>query len=315
MEHFDVISNDSMVRIIFYAMFCCGILVSVFKYFGQRDAINNYKKGIVRKVIPWVLLCVMLCEVGILGYQLYQYPWSVEPQPSQASMYRQIRSMCEYPIWGFANDYQMPILSNLAGVVFWVCWTAYAFSFKPSATSWWKKACKVIAYVILSATILGFYVHEFKDFLMYGVILLVVFILLKVAHVRKPKKKVNQHIIVDQGGEVNNDASQPDKETSYKESPDRFMPSTLSHEVKQEETITESNDAIAIANTSYASVSNDDNNIDKEANNTEDASSESTDITNTNSNKGDDETMMYCKYCGKRINADSVYCRYCGRKL
>lgn len=313
MEHFDVLSNYDIIKIVIYAMVLCSFLVPIFHNLGLRDAVINYKKGTVRKIIPWVILCVLVSNIGNLGCQLYQYPWSVEPQPSQASMYRQIRSMCEYPIWGFANDYQLPILSTLAGVVLWVCWTVYAFSFCPSATSWWKKVCKVIAYFLLSATILGFYVHELKDFLVYGVILLVVFILLKVAHVRKPKKNVNKHMIEDQGGEANNDASQPDKENSYKESPDRFMPPTLSYEVKQDETITESNEAIAIAN--YASVSNDDNNIDKEAKNTEDTSSESTDITDTNRSKGYNETMMYCKYCGKRINVDSVYCRYCGRKL
>lgn len=25
--------------------------------------------------------------------------------------------------------------------------------------------------------------------------------------------------------------------------------------------------------------------------------------------------MMFCKYCGKRIEADSLYCKYCGKKL
>lgn len=25
--------------------------------------------------------------------------------------------------------------------------------------------------------------------------------------------------------------------------------------------------------------------------------------------------FMYCKYCGKKIEADSSYCKYCGRKL
>ena len=24
---------------------------------------------------------------------------------------------------------------------------------------------------------------------------------------------------------------------------------------------------------------------------------------------------MYCKYCGKQIDDDSVYCRYCGKKV
>lgn len=243
MEHFDVLSNESIFKIVIYAMICCGILVSVFKYLGQRDAIDNYKKGIVIKVIPWVLLCVTLCEVGLLGYQLYQYPWSVEPQPSQASMFRQIRSMCEYPIWGFANDYQMPILSNLAGVVFWVCWTAYAFSFRPSATSWWKKALKVVAYVILSATILGFYVHEFKDFLVYGVILLVVFILLKVAHVRTTKKQKVQLFTKAIDNDADEDVSYSDVEEPYKEFQESIIPRVESQEMdSSEEDVSVNND-------------------------------------------------------------------------
>lgn len=28
-----------------------------------------------------------------------------------------------------------------------------------------------------------------------------------------------------------------------------------------------------------------------------------------------DENLMFCKYCGKRIESDSLFCKYCGRKL
>lgn len=29
----------------------------------------------------------------------------------------------------------------------------------------------------------------------------------------------------------------------------------------------------------------------------------------------EDKARLYCRYCGKLIDADSEYCRYCGKKL
>lgn len=316
MESYSVISNENIIQIIVFAMFCCCILAPFFQYFGHRDAIDNYKKGIARKVIPWVLLCVMLCEIGLLGYQLYLYPWSIEPQPSQASIYRQTRSMCEYPLWGFANDYQLPIIKDLAGVVFWICWTVYAFSYKPSATSWWKKACKIIAYILLSAIILGFQVHELRDFLFYGVALFVVFVLLKIAHVRTSNKQKIQLSAEGNDDNTDNTVPQSDIEESLKETDKGFMSTTIPLKKKSEETITDSNDQhIVIDNKVNANITNDFNKVDIGANNTDDVPCDSTFARDNNSNKGENGNIIYCKFCGKKISADSVYCRYCGKKL
>ena len=64
-------------------------------------------------------------------YRCIDYPWDLEPQPSQASIYREISYMgSRYPLWGWANDYQLPLLTSFAGVLLWFSWTIYAFNFK-----------------------------------------------------------------------------------------------------------------------------------------------------------------------------------------
>ena len=34
-----------------------------------------------------------------------------------------------------------------------------------------------------------------------------------------------------------------------------------------------------------------------------------------NTNNIDNIEMMYCRHCGKRIEADSAFCKYCGKRL
>ena len=116
--------------------------------------------------------------------------------PSQASAYRELRYMNDFTIFGWANDYQLPVLSSLSGCILLFCWTIYAFNFKPSDTTWWKKLCKLLAYIILSFIILGFQLHSFYDLLIYAIIFFIIVLLLKLARVR-PKTEQQNNIQTD----------------------------------------------------------------------------------------------------------------------
>lgn len=186
-SEFDVLSTQAFVKIIAWTLVFCIPLGKFFQYLGHRNAFQSYQKGIVCKIVQWVLACVLMFDIGKFGYLFLHYPWLDEPQPSPASMYRQLETTAQSPLFGFANDQQLAILTALAAVVLGICWTTYAFSYKPSPTSWWKKACKFVAYLLLSVTILGFRVHTGADIVVYGGIVLVALLLLRVARVHPPK--------------------------------------------------------------------------------------------------------------------------------
>ena len=195
---YHVLSNSEMKTILMLCIFLGSILCPIFMYFAKRDASNsNIKKGLMGKIVPWLVLMILISQVVLLTYQLFSYPWNIEPQPSQASVYREMEYLgSDYPLWGWANDYQLPILSTLAGCIMWFCWTIYSFKFKSSDTIWWKKVCKVIAYLIISATILGFYIHELRDISGYLIISAIVALLLWVARVKSTSTKIKTASII-----------------------------------------------------------------------------------------------------------------------
>ena len=312
---YHVLSNNSMISILFYGVIGGLALGAIFSYLGQRDAsIVTKEKGIIRKAIPWIILCIFLSELSLLLYRYVDYPWDVEPQPSQASAFREMNYLGSgYPLWGWANDYQLPIVSALAGSVMWLCWTVYAFNFKPSNTSWWKKICKVFAYSILSATILGFYIHELRDIWLYVGVTVIIIILLWLAKV-SPKESLSPYkeILITSKEETPLVYEQKDNED-----PLRFMPkySVVLQPEPKEELETPSINEPTVSESESLSVSQENViplQIFEDVVETKD---EVTDLSQQSVDSMVDIEMMYCKHCGKRIEADSTFCKYCGKRV
>lgn len=314
---YHVLSNYDIGQILVYGGFSLAIIWALFGFFAARDASNNLQtKSLWRKVIPWLVFCILLSEICLFIYRCVDYPWEIKPLPSPASAFREKNEMVTgYPIWGWANDYQLPLLTTFAGVLLWFGWTIYAFNFKPSNTSWWKKVCKIIAYIILSTTILGFQLHQYGDMWGYAIILVAVVILLRIAHVKPESKRVNTF----EGATVESsqlapveiaEASAPQKN----EDPFRFMPKgavseeiiepasiETSKPIKQEEEIHEvtsvpSDPIIEEVDVPVAVPVNEH-------------------LPQNEITQFEEPDMMYCKHCGKRIESDSTFCKYCGKRL
>ena len=314
---YHVLSNNSMISILFYGVIGGLVLGAVFSYLGQRDAsVVTKEKGVIRKTIPWILLCIFLSELSLLLYRYVDYPWDLEPQPSQASAFREMHYLGSgYPIWGWANDYQLPIISTLSGCIMWFCWTIYAFNFKPSDTSWWKKALKAVAYLFLSATILGFSVHELEDSWLYLGVIVVITILLWLAKVKvspiensSPRKEIT--IISEE--EVSQVSEQKEPED-----PMRFMPksSVVLQPQPTDNIETPSINEPIVSESVSESVSQDcciPQQIKEEV---VEIKEKVADPPQQPVDNIVEVEMMYCKYCGKRIEADSTFCKYCGRRL
>lgn len=314
---YHVLSNFDIGKILTYGGFSLAILWAVFGYFANRDASPNQPpKSLWRRLLPWVVFCIFLSNVCLFVYRCIDYPWNIDPQPSQASVYREISYMGSgYPLWGWANDYQLPLLSSFTKVLLWFCWTIYAFNFKRSDTSWWKKTCKVIAYIIISIIIWGFQLHQFGDLWGYAMLLAVVVILLWISHVRPKKKEAStSDDAVIESSQHRLEEVEEKYELRQNESPSRFMPKAAFGEEVIESTPIQESKPIEKVEETHETVSKLSESMPKEVVMPETAHvnehlSQSQAIYKT------EPDMMYCKYCGKKIEADSKFCKYCGRRL
>lgn len=194
---YSVLDIKNVIILTIYSSF---ILGGVFVYFAKRDpSEKNQHKGILRKIIPWIVLCSFCFDVFILIVRTGDYPWKYN-----LSLQLQNRQ----------------ILMSQREVIISFCWTLYAFMFRPSDTSWRKKVCKVIAYAILSIMILVFDLDLMFEYgvaqylICFSAMLVFVIILLFIAHVSSPKKDCNSLALTSAG------SSQPtiDEATNEKDS-------------------------------------------------------------------------------------------------
>lgn len=314
---YHVLSNGDIISILKNVAIVTFFMWPLFSYLASRDASNKKaKNGLTQKIIPWALLCVFLSDVALLVSKLYDYPWDIDAIPSQASAYREMQYLpTGFVLYGWANDYQLPILSSLSGAVLWFCWTVYAFYFKPSDTSWWKKTCKVIAYIIISITIFGFQLHQYGDLWGYAMLLVVVIALLWIAHVKPEKKEVSTP---DEAIIESSQCESEDKDCECSPAtngdPSRFMPkvaileevieSTSIEESKPKEHVEEAHEAASMPSKTIQETI-----VDL------DTASVNEQIPNNEVFQTIESDMMYCKHCGKRIESDSTFCKYCGIRL
>ena len=320
--NYHVLSNYELAEILTYGGFSIAILWAVFGYFAGRNASTSQpNKGFIGKILPWIVLLILLSEISLLIYRIINYPWNIEPMPSQASMIREVNEVrvtgygepALYPVWGWANDYQYDLLSAFSACLLWFCWTIYAFNFKSSDTSWWKKICKVIAYMILSAFIYAFRFHYYDELLVYAIFPLVVFVLLWLAKVRTPKQKVIPVVVGEATPQLNRPEETP--KPIENENPSRFMPH---HEIIKTEG--KQNDALKPSKEESSAI---DDVLESEAHVQEikpkvEIANEERHVClmdNQIKEKPSFADMMYCKYCGKKIEEDSTFCQYCGKRL
>lgn len=314
---YHVLSKGDLITIFSQGSgFCVLILMPIFIYLANRDShVCEEKKSMFRKIIPWLVLLIFLSAAALLATRLLYYPWNVEAQPSQGSIYREMQHFSdEIPFYGWANDYQLPLLSSFCDAILWFCWTIYAFQFKPSPTSWKKKMCKVFAYIILSISIIGFNIHYAEDLGIYAILLFVIVILLWVAHVKPEKQDVgsDDEISVASQKTIESDVT-TDNESPKKEDYSRFMPNVaemaesnvlsgkeiILQEAARQQEIEESKQSECTLD--EASVI-DDGNCEENS-------------LRLDKSKTVPFDMMYCKHCGKIIESDSKFCKYCGKSL
>ena len=318
---YHVLSNYDIGKILLYGLFSTGFIWALFGYLAHRDASTNQPpKGLFGKTAPWIVFCILLSDICLLIYKCIDYPWNIDPQPSKASAFREMNEMVSgYPVWGWANDYQLTLLSSLSWALLWFGWTIYAFDFRKSNTNWWRKTIKVIAYFLLSSFIVGFSFHQYRELLVFGVFLCVVALLLWVAHVRPEKKPQSQPESKEEQVSVD-DEGVADEDALEKEDYSRFMPpldNSKTEDVQIDVEVTEpySNNAVVDTNNETPVVHQEKQGILIESAADKVKGIEEKKYEDTPENGCLSTEMMYCKHCGKRIEADSTFCKYCGKRL
>lgn len=311
MDYYHVLSNEMLHEVMNYAVLAMVFFAVFFSQVASRNCLRQEeKKGWFRRLAPWLVLLVFLSEAALFAARLWTYPWNAEAQPSQSSIYRELQYCPTDIVWfGWANDYQLPLLSSLTRSMLWLCWTLYAFNFRPSPVPGWKKACKFVAYLILSLCILGFRIHESDDVVYFAVAGVIVAVLLWIAQARPVMPMaayggMAQHIppvpenaSVAESAPVNNN-----------EDPSRFMPK---ESVKEEPSVADGECGDSAEQVEkQVQYAHEQENLAE----TDNASEEKSQMPQEPVDPQMPE-MMYCKYCGKVIEADSRFCKYCGRSL
>lgn len=313
MYEYHVLSNYDFVKILVYAICGMVILRAFAAYLGRRDGrIAEQKKSVFRKVVPWGLLCILFSESSLLIYRLLYYPWSTVPQPSQTSIVKEMQYGADSIIlWGWANDSQLTVLSSFAGTALWLFWTIYAFKYMPSDTSKWKKFCKILTYIIISVSILGFNIHSFLDFVWWTIGFIIVIVLLRISSVKKIlQEDKRKDVSIDNQVRIKKIIEKQDIESS--ENIKKNMPK-ISKRQEANESIYDrdvneyANKPIKVEPLSFKEVKSKMSIID--------GSEAINELNNKQENEILDNNLMFCKYCGKRIEADSLFCKYCGKKI
>lgn len=309
---YHVLSNSDIISILRNVAIAALFMWPMFSYFAGRNASKKHlTKGVFRKITPWVLLSIFLSEFALLISRLYNYPWDIEAVPSQASAYREMQYLSTgFILYGWANDYQLPLLSSLSGAVLWFCWTVYAYNFKPSDTSWWKKACKVIAYIIISIIIFGFQLHQFGDLWGYAMLLVIIVALLWIAHVKPEKKEESKYNDALIGSRNIVEECSP----TSNEDPSRFIPTASFVKNVTESIPVEKSKPIEQVEEIHEVVSTCPEFITGEVVLPETTPVNDNPLQNEIAQNKEPD-MMYCKHCGKRIESDSTFCKYCGKRL
>lgn len=292
--NFHVLSNYDIIDILELMPFATIVIFLVFGKLATRDSASGYKRSFVAKLVAWIVLLLFVIELYLTICNLINYPWDIDPKPSNDSMYREMT----YPrngsslIWGFANDYQTKLISHLYRCVFLLAWTIYAFLFEKSKTSWWKKGCKFVAYAIISIILLCFSFHTIEDLGVLAIWILPSIALLIIARVKTPKNSI-----------VGSNTNVLDSKTNEnKEDSGLFENKSVEIDTNNQTTVASNNLII------NKETLGDPLNVDKVS------IIEQSPIEEVVSDCVQNKNTMYCKHCGKEITDDSKYCRYCGGK-
>lgn len=182
-------SDSVLVYAISYIMTPFCILIPIFGLLGERNAVKPQRpKGLLRKIVPWLVLLWLLSDVAMLVWHCVEYTWFAQSQLPADVFDNPSQFSAMSTLWGLANTQQAQILTSLSACACSLCWTVYAFHFQPSPTPWWKKVLKIIAYVLLTFIMFGFYKDGLFGLLVCFVLLVVAVLLLWAAHV-KPRQE------------------------------------------------------------------------------------------------------------------------------
>ena len=286
----------------FYIRLILNIIVGImFAYAMVKMAQHNNqesepKKHIVLKIIGWIcigfsVLLLISCIITLINVD---FPTDIIGpfigpntiiRPSSAIFY-----------WGYPTTIQNQALVSAMGTFDSLGLGCYFLFFKSSKSRWWKKILKFIIVVLMyafMASATNFHYFDFPEF-----VAPIMFVALWVIVINRKNKTIES---IDES-EVISVATLDNNTTtvaSVIDIPQEPVPS-----IKAEPEVLKINEPeTTIENICNAEVES------------EDIQGAGTQAQEYGQELELERNVLYCRYCGKKIESDSTFCKYCGKQL
>lgn len=299
------------------------------------------KRHIVLKVFSGVfaIIGIIMGVAGIYAITQISFPSeSIEP-PITSDMI--VRTSDETMYWGYATALQHQTISLISGVFEFFALSAYCFLFKESQSKWYSKVGKVLFCILfygLYASATNFHYFDVYEWIAPIVFAIMAFFAIRSGN-KQTKTKLTDTSLCDDAiyletkednsrympsNIMDTDVEQvtPDEKMSNgqedaedAEDYKRFMP--RSYEEQENDEIVAKSISEDIFENSHKNKITEIPKLEEEKSDmpVADGSEVAEDIKNVQEEETSNDNLMFCKYCGKRIEKDSLFCKYCGRKL
>jgi rRNA maturation endonuclease Nob1 len=271
-------------------------------YAMSRMALYNkqigHKKCVIMKILGSLFVLLSCFEVFLFMQSLLiiEFPQTmIDPFLGPDTI---VQSSDVSLVWGQPTFAQAMALDIALAIFISLGIAIYIFLYKKSYSKWYTKIWKIFLGILLCALFVN--ATNFNYFDIWEFVIPVLFVLLFAYIIkRKPTASKENSVVFDKKDPSTNDIQ-------YLSNKDVEPTETMNIATNNNE-----NELIA--------------NSDKEIGELDHKTNIETETLNNIGNKSDEiskpegevisDVIMYCKHCGKQIEADSLFCRYCGGDL
>lgn len=246
--------------------------------------VEGTKKNLEMKIIGGIFVLLALYEGGMGIYLLTQVQHPMKmidfiPTPNQI-----VRPSSTHIIWGYVTNAQWHVVSMITNTMTSLGIGAYFFFYRKSVSKWWEKVLKFLFGVLLYA----FYVnatdfHYFDMWELWPLVLFGIMVFVVNMKAKRPSKVVTPQEVISNNSDFA--AEQMEEAIPPQDHEARFMPKVLDEEVNEHLS-------------------------------TFDSEEQNESVPQIMQEVEEKPTYRFCRYCGKKIDYDSVkYCKHCGKQL
>ena len=292
-----------IINLIVGVMFAFALL-KMAQYDNQE---SEPKKHLTMKIIGWLFIglsVLMLIEsIGLLT-KLDFPPNVIGPFISPNMIVRPTTSTL---YWGYPTLIQNSILSSAMSVFAFLGFGGYFLYFKSSKSKWWIKILKFLTVLFLyafMASSTNLHYFDFPELVAPILFITLWFIIIN----RKPKQLQSSFSKIQKDKLDDTEYSQIQEKNQSKYSVDPYT-SLLSNKITQPKEI----ESVIISPSADINQNIEEDEVKVQGVNPpldSEPYKEEQNISNISN-----DNMQYCRFCGKKIESDSLFCKHCGKSL